>query len=82
MPRDAELDAVLALNLTTPAVLASLISELIRKGILTTADAREIYERALLLIETAQTSSPHSQHVFAAARELIEQHLRAPKPPL
>ena len=48
---------------------------MIRKNIITDEEGHEIYEQALLMLETSQgvCSSPE---VFEAARELIEQHLR------
>jgi hypothetical protein len=76
------LDAVAASGLMSAAVLAALVSGLIRKGALTNAEAREIYEQALLMLEAQQAEAPYSQAVFEAARELIEQHLRPqPKTP-
>jgi hypothetical protein len=59
--------------------MSALVSGLIRKGALTTAEGREIYEQALLMLEARQAEAPHSQAVFEAARELIERHLR-PQP--
>jgi hypothetical protein len=80
MPEEFEmLDAVAASALSTGALLAALVSGLIRKGVLATDEGREIYEQALLMLEAQQADAPHSQAVFEAARELIEQHLR-PQP--
>jgi hypothetical protein len=83
MPKEFDLlDAVAASGLMSAAVLSALVSGLIRKGALTNADGREIYEQALLMLEAQQAEAPHSQPVFKAARELIEQHLRPqPKTP-
>jgi hypothetical protein len=80
MPKEFEkLDAVAASELVTSAVISALISGLVRSGALTMAERREIYEHALLMLEARQAEVPHSQAVFEAARELIEQHLRQPK---
>ena len=56
-------------------MLAALIQTLIRKEIISDEEGHEIYEQALLMLETSQGqfSSPD---VFEAAREMIEQHLR------
>ena len=70
------LKGVTASNLMSSALLSALIQALITKGTITPDEGREIYEQALLMLEDAQTRSPASQEVFAAARELIEQHLR------
>ena len=60
------------------ALQAALIQTLIRKNIISNQEGREIYEQALLLLETSQTASS-SQAVFEAAREMIEPHLQSHK---
>ena len=70
------LDSVAASQLASAAILAALVSALTRKGVLTDSEVRELYEHALLMIEEGQGDSPEAELVFAAARELIEQHLR------
>lgn len=72
------LEAVTASNLVSGATLSALVQALSAKGVFSPQEVREIYENALLMLESAQTTSPASQNVFAAARELIEQHLRPP----
>ena len=81
MPKEFDkLDAVAASGLVTAALISALVSGLVRNGALTTAERREIYEHALLMLEAQQAEVvPHSLAVFEAARELIEQHLR-PQP--
>ena len=81
MPKEFDkLAAVAASGLVTAALISALVSGLVRKGALTTAERREIYEHALLMLEAQQAGVvPHSLAVFEAARELIEQHLR-PQP--
>ena len=59
------------------AMVSALIQRLIHKGIITSAEGREIYEDALLMLEHSQTRHTDSQEIFAAAREMIEQHLRS-----
>lgn len=73
---DEMISAVAASSLVNGAVQAALVSMLIRKGVFTTEEGREIYEQALLMLEASQGAAPASQDVFDAARELIEQHLR------
>lgn len=73
---DAQINALSASHLAGAAIQASLIAMLHQKGLITNAETVELFERALLMIEQQQGASPHSQDVFAAARELIEQHLR------
>lgn len=70
------LDSVAASQLASAAILAALVSALTRKGVLTDSEVRELYEHALLMIEEGQGDSPEAELVFAAARELIEEHLR------
>lgn len=63
-----------AVALSTSAILAELVGHLRRIGALSAGAEREICERALLLIEEGQGDDDSG--VFAAARELIEMHLR------
>jgi hypothetical protein len=70
------LDSVAASQLATAAILAALVPVLARKGLLTDDEVRELYEHALLMIEEGQGVSDEAAPIFAAARELIEQHLR------
>ena len=66
---------VAASSLMAGALQAATIQSMIRKNIITDEEGHEIYEQALLMLESSQAvcSSPG---VFEAARELIEQHLR------
>ena len=68
---------VIASSLMAGALQAATIQSMVRKGIITDEEGHEIYEHALLMLETSQAvcSSPEA---FEAARELIEQHLRRP----
>jgi hypothetical protein len=69
------LQVITASSLTAGAMLAALIQTLIRKDIISDREAHEIYEQALLMLESSQAQSS-SPDVFEAAREMIEQHLR------
>lgn len=69
------LHAATASSLMAGALQAALIQILLRKKMITDEEGREIYEQALLMLETSQALSS-SHEVFEAARELIEQHLR------
>lgn len=69
-------ESVTASHLVTSALVASLIPTLVDRGVLSPLDAREIYENALLMIETDQGDDPAVQRIYEAARELIEAHLR------
>jgi protein-L-isoaspartate O-methyltransferase len=74
---DLELEtAIAASGLVTGAVQSALVSALIRKNVISVEEGREIYEQALLLLESAQVNAPSSAGAFDAAREIIEQHLR------
>jgi hypothetical protein len=74
-------DSVAASQLATAAILASLVATLARKGMLTDAEVKETYEQALLMIEQGRGTSPEAELVFAAARDLIEEHLRSSSEP-
>ena len=75
---DERMDALAAIALSSAAIQAALISHLKTIGLLGDQDVHEIYERALLMLETADTSA-ESKQIFGAARELIEEHLRLKK---
>jgi hypothetical protein len=70
------LESIAASELVTASMMASLIPALVDIGVLSPRGAREIYENALLLIETQQGDDPSSQRIYEAARELIESRLR------
>lgn len=77
MPDDLDpVEAVTASHLVTSALVASLIPMLVDRGVLSPQDAREIYESALLMIESGQGDDPGGARIYEAARELIEAHLR------
>lgn len=72
--RDPAILSAGAVALSNSATFAALMQHLRRIGAVSEQAEREIYENALLSLEEAQ-GDDHSG-VFAAARELIEQHLR------
>lgn len=76
MPEFDPLESVAASELVSSALIASLIPTLVERGVLTSEDARDVYENALLMIETQQGDEPAVQRIYEAARELIEAHLR------
>jgi hypothetical protein len=76
MPDLTPLESIAASELVTASMMASLIPALVDIGVLSPRGAREIYENALLLIETQQGDDPSSQRIYEAARELIESRLR------
>jgi glycerol-3-phosphate O-acyltransferase len=76
MPDLDPLESVAASELVSASLLASLIPTLVNRGVLSPQDANDIYENALMMIEMQQGSDPTVQHVYEAARELIEAHLR------
>ena len=69
------LELAIASSLMAGAMQAAMIQSMVRNKVITDQEGQEIYEQALLMLETSQGqfSSPD---VFEAAREMIEQHLR------
>jgi hypothetical protein len=51
---------------------------MIRKGLLSHQEGLEVYEQALLMLETSQSASA-SQDVFKSARAMLEKHLHSTK---
>ena len=70
-----EMDAVAASGLASAAILAALVQALIEKSTLSSDEARQIYEAALLMIEERQADVGDAAEVFAMARAVIEEHL-------
>ena len=71
-----KVDYLAASGLVSSATLAALVSMLRRKHLISAQEEREIYEHALLLLETQQGHAPEMAGVYAAAREVIEEQLR------
>jgi hypothetical protein len=69
-------EAIAASELASASLFASLVPALVNAGALSSRGAREIYENALLMIETRQGSEPNMQRIYEAAREIIEARLR------
>ena len=63
-------------GLVSASLIAALIPALVNTGALSPRGAREIYENALLMIETHQGDDPAVGRIYEAARELIETYLR------
>jgi hypothetical protein len=76
MPKLEPLEAIAASELASASLFASLVPALVTAGALSSLGAREVYENALLMIETRQGLEPGMQKVYEAARELIEARLR------
>ena len=76
MKANSYLNAVAASDLSSAAILASLIGMLQFKGILSDDDIQEVYEQALSLLEKHQIEEPEFTRVFEAALELIKAQLR------
>jgi len=72
--RDAAALSAGAVALSNSATLAALISHLRRIGAVSAEAERDIYENALEMLEEGQ-GDDHSG-VFAAARDLIGEHLK------
>jgi hypothetical protein len=74
--RDPRIDALAASDLSSAAILASLIGMLGAKGILSDSEVREVYEQALYLLDAHQGDEPEARRIYEAAREIIEAQLR------
>jgi hypothetical protein len=74
--RDPRVHAVAASDMVCTAVLTSLVRALIGKGVLTSREVREIYENALLMLETQQGYEPEISTIIHAARGIIQAQLR------
>jgi hypothetical protein len=58
MPNLDPLDSVTASTLVSASIIAALIPSLVNHGVLSPQDVNEIYENALLMIETRQAMIP------------------------
>ena len=66
---------IAAANLVSSATMAGLLRCLVQKGVLQSADVREIYQIALLVLEQQQGAVPGAAATFKAARSAIERNL-------
>lgn len=71
----SRIGAIAASDLSSAAILASLIGMLGANGILSDDEVRQIYEQALFLFSEHQGESSELHLVFEAAREIIEAQL-------
>lgn len=71
------IEALSASNLISSVTIAALLRCLTQKGLLSTTDIRELYEAALLLLESQQGLHPSRKSTFGAAREVFEKSLKA-----
>ncbi|MHA6646232.1 hypothetical protein [Mesorhizobium sp. A623] len=77
MTDDPRIDTIAASDLSSAAILASLIGMLGAKGVISDEEVREVYKQALYLLEQHQaTAAPELDRIYAAAREVIEAQLR------
>ena len=65
MPKLDPLEAIAASELASASLFASLVPALVNAGVLSSLGAREIYENALLMIETRQGREPGTQRIYA-----------------
>jgi hypothetical protein len=74
---DPRIDTIAASDLSSAAILASLIGMLGAKGVISDEEVREVYEQALYLLEQHQAdAAPELDRIYVAAREVIEAQLR------
>lgn len=71
-----KLDGLAATLLSSTATFAALVSVLRRKSVLSEEDEREMYEQALLLLETSQADDPDCGFLYELARNVIEEQLK------
>ena len=65
MPNLDPLESVAASGLVSASLIAALIPALVDTGVLSPRGAREIYENALLMIETHQGDDPKGTRALA-----------------
>jgi len=75
----SETQTTAASNLVLSATMAGLLRCLVQKGVLESADVREIYEMALMLLEQQQVAVPTQDAAFIAARAVLESGLQPPQ---
>ena len=74
-PRDDLIAAIAASDMASAAILAALVNKFAELGLLKSHDVIDVYDKALLVIEAQQGSSPISRDVISAARKLLEKYL-------
>lgn len=76
MPNQEKLNALAGSCLSSSACFAALMVLLMKKGIITEDEEREIYEDALMMLESGQGDDAMTNKVYELAREVIEAQLR------
>lgn len=71
-----KIDGLAAALLSSTATFAALVSILKRKNVLSGEDEREMYEQALLMLETSQADDPDCSFIYELARKVIEEQLK------
>ena len=71
-----KVDGLAGTLLSSCATFAALILMLKRKGVLTEAEEREMYEEALLFLEINQADDTATNHIYEMARDVIEAQLK------
>jgi hypothetical protein len=74
-PQDDVIAAIAASDMASAAILAALVDKFAELGVLKSQDVGDVYDKALLMIEAQQGSSPISRNVISAARKLLEKYL-------
>ncbi|WP_273794147.1 hypothetical protein [Brucella intermedia] len=70
-----KIDSLAGTLLSSCASFAALVLLLKRKGVLSEAEEREMYEEALLFLEANQGDDSTTNHIYELAREVIEAQL-------
>jgi hypothetical protein len=73
---DATVESLMGMQLANGALTSALIQALVRKQVFTAADAREVFEQALLMVEEGRGAAPNLARAVDVARRLIEDRLR------
>ncbi len=70
-----KIDALASSELVSSATLAALVKSLLVNGILSNDDVRELYEDALLILESQQGDNAHTRKLYEDARAVIESQM-------
>lgn len=73
-----KIETLAASGLVSAAVLAALVGRLQSLNVLSSAEVRDVYDDALLMIEEQQSdpTTPSIEQIYKPARRIIEEQLR------
>lgn len=72
---DPRITSLAAGNVSSAAVLASLMGTLVARGVLSNEDIREVHEQALMMLDMVSVDGPEMKAIYDEAKAVIREQL-------